>query len=566
MTGTLDRARRLTSKATTPSEKSRRWVTVVVALLIVGVGASGLLVGARLRSPTEQALETAPPELGSLTAPVELGRLGDEVIERGVWVEVNEGSIGLPGIAGQGRIITAVAEPGVTVRAGDAPLELEGRPLFVLEGTETLYRDLTGGTTGRDVEAIQLALAAVGLDPGKVDGVYGPETAAAVSELYARAGYEPPQAPVSDAQLRDAENLVAESEATLRAAERERSSATSALRDAVTSAERAVNDARAALEDAQVLADERIQAASAETTAAQLAYDDALKELEAAAPEERPAAERKVAETLARLEEAEATETSVRVEMAETIRQAESGLASAEQSLDMALRNESDSERLKAAVDSAQRGLAQARDSLEETRLQGLTPFPLAEIRLVPRLPARIADVSVSTGELVEGDAIVLTREASLVAVAVVPRDVARRAEQGLAAIIRGENLAETLGSVSWIAPQVGPAPAEERYGIEMSVPDGQVAIEVVPSSSVEAPAGAPLTVALDFHITEDQTLIVPIAAIRTDSDGTSWVAVASHDGATRRVRIEVNAVSDGRASVFGGDLHEGDEVVVGTE
>lgn len=566
MTGTLDRARRLTSNATTPSEKRRRWVTVVVAMLIIGVGATGLLVGARLRSPAEQALETAPPELGPLTAPVEFGRLGEEVIERGVWVEVNEDSIGLPGIAGQGRIITAIAEPGVTVHAGDAPLELEGRPLFVLEGTEALYRDLTGGTKGRDVEAIQLALVAVGLDPGPIDGVYGPGTAAAVSQLYARAGYEPPSPPVNDAQLRDAGNLVADSEATLRAAEQERSSTIAELRTAVTSAERTVDDARASLEDAKVLADERIQSAIAETTAAQLAYDEAVKALEEAPPEERQAAEQKVAEALARLEEAEATEASVRAAVNEIIRQAESGLATAQQSLDTAKRNESDTEGLDAAVDSAQRALTQARQSLETTRLEGLTPFPVVEIRLVPRLPARTADAPADTGELVEGDAIVLTREASLVAVAVVPRDVARRAEQGLEAIIRSEGLADIAGSVSWIAPQVGPAPGEERYGIDMSVPDGQVAVEVVPSSNVDASAGAPLTVTLDFNITDDQTLIVPLAAIRTDGDGTSWVAVASDDGATRRVVIEVNAVSDGRASVSGEDLHEGDEVVLGGE
>lgn len=536
----------------------------VVALLIVGVGAAGLMVGARLRSPAEQALETAPPELGPLTAPVEFGRLGGEVIERGVWVEVQEDPVGLPGLAGQGRIITALAELGDTVRAGDAALELEGRPLFVLEGTETLYRDLTGSTRGRDVEAVQLALAAVDLDPGNIDGVYGPETAAAVSQLYARAGYEPPPSPVDDAQLSDAVNLVADSEEALRAAKRERSSAIAALRADVTSAERSVDDALASLEDAKSLADERIQSAVTETAAAQGAYDEALKELEGAPPEERDEAEQRVADALARLEEAEAAEASVRAEVNETIRQAESDWATAQQSLDTANRNASDTEGLDAAVESAQRALTQARQALETARSEGLTPFPVAEVRLVPRLPARIVEARADTGEVVEDDVIVITHEASMIAVAVVPRDVAQRAELGLQATIRSQDLADIEGTVSWIAPQVGPGPAEERYGIEMSVPDGQVAVEIVPTSAEDASAGLPLSVVLDLHTTEDQTLIVPVAAIRTDGDGASWVAVANDDGLTRRVAIEVNAVSDGRASVSGSDLHRGDEVVLG--
>lgn len=523
------------------------------------------MLGARLRSPAEQALETAPPGLGLLTAPVEIGRLGGEVIERGVWVEVQEDSVGLPGVAGQGRIITALPELGVTVRAGDTPLELEGRPLFVLSGTETLYRDLTGGTKGRDVEAIQEALTSAGFDPGPIDGVYGPETANAVAQLYSGAGYESPTPPVDDTQLRDATNLVADSEEALRAAKRERSSAIAALRAAVTSAERSVDDALASLEDVKSLANEQIQSAEAETTAAQLAYEQALKELEEATPEERSETEQRVAEALARLEEAQASEALVRADANESIRQAESTLAAAQEGLDTAKAKAHDTEGLDAAVESAQRALTQARESTESARLDGLTPFPFAEVSLVPGLPAQIADVGAETGDIVEGEAIVITHDASLVAVAVVPRDVARRVEIGIRASLRSEGLPDIEGTVSWIAPTVGPTPAEERYGTEMSVPDGQVAVEVVPSSTGDTSAGAPLSIVLDLHASDDPALIVPAAAIRTEADGSSWVAVANDDGSTRRVAIEVNAVSDGRAAVFGNELHEGDEVVLGS-
>lgn len=554
----------MTSTAITPSENRRRWVIAVVAVLVIGVGAAGLMLGGRLRSPAEQALETEPPDLGLLTVPVEVGRLGAGVVERGVWVEVQDDSVGLPGLAGQGRIVTALPKVGATLDPGGVALELEGRPLFVFPGTETLYRDLTGGAIGRDVEAIQKALVAVGLDPGEINGFYGPETAAAVAQLYSRAGYESPQSPVAATELTEATNMVTDSEEALRAAIGERSSSTAANRAAVVSAGRAVDDAVASLTDAKSLADQLIQSAAAETTAAQLAYDQALEDHEAATPEEQDETAQKVADTLARLEDAVATEAQIQTEANESIRQAESALATAHQGLDAAKRNASNSQGLDAAVESAQRALIQAKESMELALLGGLTPFPAAEVTLVPSLPGQVTEVAARTGEMVEGEAIVIARDASLVAVAVVPRDIARRIEQGMHATIRSEGLPDVDGTVSWIAPQVGQGPAEGRYGTEMSVPEGHVAVEVAPAHAGEASTGFPVSVVLDLYTSDDGGLIVPTSAVRTEADGSSWLAVANGDGTTRRVPIEVRAESDGRVSVSGEGLQEGDEVVLG--
>jgi peptidoglycan hydrolase-like protein with peptidoglycan-binding domain len=49
---------------------------------------------------------------------------------------------------------------------------------------------LARGSSGLPVESLQKALAALGVNPGKVDGVFGPKTEAAVTRFQKRAGLQ----------------------------------------------------------------------------------------------------------------------------------------------------------------------------------------------------------------------------------------------------------------------------------------------------------------------------------------------------------------------------------------
>jgi peptidoglycan hydrolase-like protein with peptidoglycan-binding domain len=49
---------------------------------------------------------------------------------------------------------------------------------------------LARGSSGLQVESLQKALAALGVNPGKVDGVFGPKTEAAVTRFQKRAGIQ----------------------------------------------------------------------------------------------------------------------------------------------------------------------------------------------------------------------------------------------------------------------------------------------------------------------------------------------------------------------------------------
>ncbi|MER7559980.1 peptidoglycan-binding domain-containing protein [Nocardioides sp. NPDC126508] len=80
---------------------------------------------------------------------------------------------------------------GGKVTAGDLIAEVSGRPVLVLEGLLPAYRTLKPGLEGPDVRQLQRALSRAGLFSGAVDGVYGPATAGAVSDLYRLHGLEP---------------------------------------------------------------------------------------------------------------------------------------------------------------------------------------------------------------------------------------------------------------------------------------------------------------------------------------------------------------------------------------
>jgi peptidoglycan hydrolase-like protein with peptidoglycan-binding domain len=147
-------------------------------------------------------------------------------------------------------VITAVmTKPGDSLEPGQQLLEVSGHPLVALALPFGLYRDLAPGDSGRDVSAVQQALAALQLYSGSVDGQYGPTTAAGVRALFAHAGAAAPQ-PAAD--------LVA----------------------AVQQAQTAVQSAQDALTDAQ----QAVAAQSMETTdaAAVSARDRAQRDLAAA--------------------------------------------------------------------------------------------------------------------------------------------------------------------------------------------------------------------------------------------------------------------------------------------
>lgn len=202
--------------------RSRRRILLVIgAVAVVALGV-GLAAGQFIRSPADAASRAESPEAAPITVPVERRELASQVTTRGdvafagsVEVELELGALDTPPV-----VTGHVPERGDELTAGEPALEVVGRPVLALPGELPMYRSLRPGMSGPDVEQLKQALRAVGLDPGGEDDQYRPATAAAVAQLFDRAGYPPPE-PDQEAQaeLAAAEEAVATAEQELDAAE-----------------------------------------------------------------------------------------------------------------------------------------------------------------------------------------------------------------------------------------------------------------------------------------------------------------------------------------------------------
>jgi len=252
----------------TASPKSRRRVLVgVSAVATVSLGV-GVAAGSRITSPEDAAAKTAAPKASQITVPVEKKALSSKVVGRGdasfdgaVNIRVETSGLTTPAIV-TGKVPTV----GSTITEGKALLEITGRPVIGLAGVLPMYRTLSPGSKGPDVLQLEQTLDRLGLDPGEVDSEYDSDTAAAVEQLYDKAGYEAPEA---DKQLTQAvdgaeknvdamKNALRQAQAQLKqaknAAKAGGNTDTSVQQGAVDDAEENLADAQEALNEAEFTA------------------------------------------------------------------------------------------------------------------------------------------------------------------------------------------------------------------------------------------------------------------------------------------------------------------------
>ena len=89
-------------------------------------------------------------------------------------------------------VTTPAPNPGERVRSGAAVGAVSDQPIFALDLSVPLFRDLSAGTAGSDVVALQHALSAAGYGPEEAGGRFDWQTVEAVRAMYVAAGYEPP--------------------------------------------------------------------------------------------------------------------------------------------------------------------------------------------------------------------------------------------------------------------------------------------------------------------------------------------------------------------------------------
>lgn len=172
--------------------KKEQTLALVMLFVVLLAGASWL-IGRQIQSPAEAAARTAPPAPSPILVPVEERLLTSNVITRGTARYSLPQSISLAPspLKGEVGIITTLPAAGDQLTEGDVLFTTSGRPVFLLQGSIPMYRDLYPGLSGEDVRQLEAALQRLSFAPGPVDGVFDEKTAAAILELYKASGYSP---------------------------------------------------------------------------------------------------------------------------------------------------------------------------------------------------------------------------------------------------------------------------------------------------------------------------------------------------------------------------------------
>lgn len=601
-------------------KRSPRKLLLVVLAGVLVVAAVGWFVAGRLRSPADEAAARRPPKPSSITVAVEKAELVSTVtanasIEYGSPVPVSlAGVVGDNGLAspslgdgGSSQRVTRAPKVG-RIREGGVLLEVNGRPVFVLRGKVPMHRTLLPGVEGDDVKQLQRALNRLG-NKVKVSGTFDAATASAVTAFYKKRGYQaqlPSRAVKTELKsLREAVNnarlAVVEQKkelaksAVVRLAKAKVADArielTKAEEDlaklrspeltpdeeaAIESAEKAVRDAREAVTKAQEDLDAAKKAAATVPTPDPSATPSPqpqptptqnLAPLERAvsrAREDLAAAER--AYERARQKLMDEREKLVG-EKEKAVRAAKTALLEARE----ALRKELDQAAGKIKLDNANTSLASSREALADFLKSYGTSVPPGEVVFLPSLPARVSKSEIKAGATVEKD-VALVTSSQVVAYGFVDIAEADLLKVGLKASIEtegGTTVKALLTAFGDKAKLPGSGQQDGQNGQEQQGQEQQeattVPILVTPDSlkGLKRFAGGSVTVKLHVGATDGAVLAVPIAAVVTGADGKARVQLQSAPGKTREVEVTTGLSADGLVEVSGGDLKEGDLVVV---
>jgi hypothetical protein len=445
--------------------------------------------------------------------------------------------------------VTWVPTLGDVVDEGALFARIDDRPVIALKGELPMYRDLTLGVSGRDVEQLEQALDRLGFDSGPIDGVFDASTQNALSELYASHGATLLGPTVDDfdraaqvAAAADARQIeVLGQQSAVVAAEAE----VVATRSTLATAEQALADRVADRNNIEGPLDRAIANANA---AHFLAIDarDANDDLDKNAEFDNAVRQR--------LLEFEAATEARRI----AIEEADRAIATA--------RIERDAAAL--AVDAARAGLADAaglRLSLVERAAQetragesaqsSLHPYvPADEIVFLPDYPVRVSSsesrigapigeiLSTVTNAVAAIDASLALNEADLVSV-------------GNSVIIDEPNLGITEAGV---VSRVDDVPGT------MGVDGFHVYMEVIVDGSPARVVGSSVRLRLPVESSQGEVKAIPVSALSLAADGSSRVEV-KRGSDFEFAEVQVGLTADGYVELTeAGGLEPGDLVVVG--
>ena len=200
---------------------------------------------------------------------------------------------------------------------------------------------------------------------------------------------------------------------------------------------------------------------------------------------------------------------------------------------------------------------------------------PYTEVMFLDRLPARVTTVAASVGAKPEGPLLELA-SGELVVEAELTADARPQVRAGAPVRIDSELLGTRLsGRVAEVAAasastDVPGGPPGDSAGSDAADEGGQAApyaVRVETSGRIPTRLlGQEVRVRIQTMGTKRKALVVPLAAVWADADGTSYVNELGPGGSQLKVRVEPGLSAGGLVAVrqAGHELRPGDAVVVG--
>ncbi|WP_219106070.1 peptidoglycan-binding domain-containing protein [Austwickia sp. TVS 96-490-7B] len=165
-------------------------MTALITLVVVATVAAVVLAALGVIAADEQQGSPAPQ--ARLTEKVTLGQVRQTVNGTATVTRQHRLELNVPASAEQGSVVTATRlRRGETYGAGSLLMAISDRPLIVLPGSFPMYRDLTPGSEGADVDQLQHGLQGLGYAIADPPGRYGTSTQQAVADLYRSLDHAP---------------------------------------------------------------------------------------------------------------------------------------------------------------------------------------------------------------------------------------------------------------------------------------------------------------------------------------------------------------------------------------
>jgi peptidoglycan hydrolase-like protein with peptidoglycan-binding domain len=529
----------------------------LAGFVIAGVilaAAVGWVAGRQIDSPAEVASRTDPPNAAPILVPAEERVLSTDIVTRGTarFGSPQQLSLARSALKTDFGVASRLPVAGTELKEGDLVFTTSGRPVFLLSGTQPMFRDLGPGIRGDDVRQLEDALGRMGFDPGPIDGVYDAATEAAVRAWYERSGFaaftaSPEQLAAVRALEADrnnieldvisAEEAVLQAEATLAAADH-----------AYLRAFDALNRAMVAVSAASATATANNNAAAA-AVASQEAALNALR-AGGATPAEIAAAEADVA--LAR-----ANADAVRISGQRDVSDAQASEASARADESAALSEVRAAETALTRFDAALSVRYQQADlvaaDLSLARLQAGVQVPADELLFIASTPVRVADAKAGDQA---GGALVTVTNAVVAIDGALQLEEASLAEPGMTVMIDEADLnIEATGKISRVADTPGTNGADGFH----------VYFELLVDGAPPNLVGASVRLKIPVESTGGSVLAVPVSALSLSADGSSRIQRQGDTG-LEYVTVKPGLSANGYVAVepIDGSLKAGDLVVIG--